>query len=327
MKKYLKLIDAFKGKKVLVLGDFILDEYVYGETERISREAPVLILKYNKSTYLAGGGANPVMNIVDLGGVPVPVSAAGTEEYSDILIDMMSKKGVDTSFITRSDKYSIPVKTRVMAGSVHTVKQQIVRIDRYNEGKLEADIEKDMINNLNEASKGIDVILVSDYGSGLITEKIIKAVNALAKAGKKVVVDSRYGLKKFKYVATATPNETEAGPAVDYEKYEEEDVEYIVKQLGKMMKSTGMIVTRGSRGMIVLEKKKVHKVAPFGSDEIVDVSGAGDTVSSIVSLSLACKSTLVDAAYLANIGGGLVVMKRGVATVTVAELKGALKNV
>jgi rfaE bifunctional protein kinase chain/domain len=327
MEKYAKLIDKFKSKKILVLGDFILDEYVYGETERISREAPVLILKYKRSTYLAGGGANPIMNIVDLGAVPVPVSVAGTEEYSDILINMMKEKGVDTSYIVRSESYAIPVKTRVMAGSVHTVKQQVVRIDRYNEGILEGNIETELINNINKAAQGIDVILVSDYGSGMITDRVITAINRLAKEGKQVVVDSRYGLKKYKYVATATPNETEAGPAVDYEKYEEKDVEYTVRQLAKIMKAKGMIVTRGSRGMIVFENKKIVKVAPYGSNEIVDVSGAGDTVSSIISIALAAGAKLADAAYLANIGGGLVVMKRGVATVTVKELKGAFKNV
>jgi rfaE bifunctional protein kinase chain/domain len=327
MNKYAAIIEKFKGKKILVLGDFILDEYLYGETERISREAPVLILKYNKSTYLAGGGANPVMNIADLGALAVPVSIVGTDEYSEILLRMMEEKGVDPSFIVRTGSYSVPVKTRVMAGSVHTVKQQIVRIDRYNEGVLDKNTEAMLIENIKRAAENIEVILVSDYGSGMITDGVIKAINALAKKGKKVVVDSRYGLKKFKYVATATPNETEAGPAVDYEKYEEKDVEYIVKQLGKMMKAKGMIVTRGSRGMIVFENKKLVKVAPFGSDEIVDVSGAGDTVSSIISIALACGAKLSDAAYLANIGGGLVVMKRGVATVTVNELKGALKNV
>jgi rfaE bifunctional protein kinase chain/domain len=326
MDKYSKIIDKFKGKKILVLGDFILDEYVYGETERISREAPVLILKYNRSTYLAGGGANPVMNIVDMGGTAIPVSIAGKEEYSDILVDMMTAKGVDTSRIVRTHRYSIPVKTRVMAGSVHTVKQQVVRIDRYNDDSLDKGAQEELIANINAAAKDVDVILVSDYGSGMITDSVIKTVNALAKSGKKVVVDSRYGLKKYKYVVAATPNETEAGPAVGHEKYGEHDVELIVKKLWKMMKAKGMIVTRGSKGMIAVENGKVSRIAPFGNDEIVDVSGAGDTVSSIVCLALACGASLKDAAFLANIGGGLVVMKRGVATVTVNEIKGALKN-
>ena len=326
MNKYSKIIDKFKGKKIAVLGDFILDEYVYGETERISREAPVLILKYNKSVYLAGGGANPVMNIVDLGATAVPVSIVGNEEYSDILLGMMEQKGVDISNIVRVPGYSIPVKTRVMAGSVHTVKQQVVRIDRYNGGKLDKQAEDNLIANLNSAAKDIEVILVSDYGSGMITDNVIRAVNALAKAGKKVVVDSRYGLKKYKYVAAATPNETEAGPAVGHEKYGEQDVEFILIKLWKLMKARGMIVTRGSRGMMVVEKGKISKVAPFGGDYIVDVSGAGDTVSSLVCAALACGAPLKDAAYIANIGGGLVVMKRGAATVTIKELKGALEN-
>jgi rfaE bifunctional protein kinase chain/domain len=326
MGKYEKLIDEFKGKKVLILGDFILDEYVYGETERISREAPVLILHYDKSTYLAGGGANPVMNIKDLGAEPVPVSIAGNDTYSKILIDMMKSKGVDTSGIIRDSKFQVPVKTRVMAGSVHTVKQQVVRIDRYEEEPINKQAEDALIAAMEKRTKDIDTMLVSDYDGGIITDRVIKAVNVLAKKGMKVVVDSRYALKKFRYIATGTPNETEAGPLVGIERYEEKDVETMTRKLAALVKSKGMIITRGSRGMHILEKRKLAKIPAYGTDEIVDVSGAGDTVSSIVALALACGASLVDAAYLANIGGGLVVMKRGVATVSVSELKSALRR-
>ncbi len=326
MKDYRKLVDSFAGKKVLVLGDFILDEYIYGETERISREAPVLILRYNKSTYIAGGGANPVMNIKDLGGEPVPVSVAGNDNYSDILLKMMSEKGVDTSYIVKTDSYSVPVKARVMAGSVHTVKQQVVRIDRYYDGDIDKKTETALINNLKEIMPKTDAVLVSDYGGGIITDRVIKYINSEAKKGVKVVVDSRYSLKKYKYIATGTPNETEAGPLVGIEKYTDKDVEKTGKLLIKAMKSRGMIITRGSRGMMVFEKNTVKSISAFGTDEIVDVSGAGDTVSSIVTLALACGASLYDAASLANIGGGIVVMKRGTATVTSNELKGVIKK-
>jgi D-glycero-beta-D-manno-heptose-7-phosphate kinase len=326
MSKYTSIIDKFKGKKVLILGDFILDEYVFGETERISREAPVLILHYNKSTYLAGGGANPVMNIKDLGGEPVPVSVMGGDAYSKILLDMIRSKGVDTSNIVIEEKFMVPVKTRVMAGSVHTVKQQVVRIDRYEEGCITRGTEDAMIRVMEKLAKKTDTMLVSDYDGGIITDRVIKAVNALAKKGLKVIVDSRYALKKFRHIATGTPNETEAGPLVGIEHYRESDVEMICRQLAGHIRAKGMIITRGSRGMMILEKKKLSKIPAFGSDEIVDVSGAGDTVSSIVSLALACGASLKDAAFLANIGGGLVVMKHGVATVTAKELKSALKK-
>jgi bifunctional ADP-heptose synthase (sugar kinase/adenylyltransferase) len=142
----------------------------------------------------------------------------------------------------------------------------------------------------------------------------------------KVVVDSRYALRKFRYIATGTPNETEAGPLTGIEHYDEKSVEVMTEKLAALVKSKGMIITRGSRGMNIFEKKKLFKIPAYGTDEIVDVSGAGDTVSSIVALALACGASLVDSAYLANIGGGLVVMKRGVATVTVSELKNALKR-
>ncbi len=326
MEKYLNLINKFKDKKILVLGDFILDEYVYGETERISREAPVLILRYNNSTFLAGGGANPVMNIKDLGAIPIPVSVCGYDVYSKIMLNLLKSKKINFDSIIRDKNFNLPVKTRIMAGSVHTVKQQIVRIDRIGARNISKTTEKLIIDYLKKLIKQTDCLLVSDYGGPLLTEKVIAFISQMAKKGCKVVVDSRYALKKFKYITTGTPNETEAGPLVDIESYEEKDVETIIKKLTNLIKAKGMVVTRGSKGMIVYENKKIIKIPAFGSEEIVDVSGAGDTVASIISIALACGASLKDSAFLANIGGGIVVMKRGVATVTVDELKRALKN-
>ncbi len=324
--KYLNLFKKFKSKKILVLGDFILDEYIYGETERISREAPVLILKYSNTVYLAGGGANPVMNIKDLGAEPVPVSMIGNDSYSNIIFKILQDKKVDTSFIIRDNNYVLPVKTRIMAGSVHTVKQQIVRIDKYHEMEISKEKEDEIIAVIENIKNKVDGILVSDYDGGIITKRVINYINKIAKEGKRVVVDSRYMLKYFRYITTATPNETEAGPIIGIEKYEEKNIDIIIKKLKNILKSKGMIITRGSKGMVIFENNKINKIPAFGSDEIVDVSGAGDTVSSIITLMISCGASIKDAAYLANIGGGLVVMKRGVATVTQEELKKVLKN-
>jgi len=326
MNKYMDLIDQFKGKKILVLGDFILDEYIYGETERISREAPVLILKYNQSTYLAGGGANPILNIKDIGAEPIPVSLVGDDGFSDILLGIISRKKVETKYILRDEEYMLPVKTRIMAGSVHTAKQQVVRVDKYHVKQLSGTVEKQIIANIKKLASETDAILVSDYGGGVITDAMIEVINGFGKKGKQIVVDSRHNLFKFQHITTGTPNETEAGPLVNIEDYEEENVKKMGVELMKLLKSKGMIITRGSKGMLVFEKKSIEKINAFGSDEIVDVSGAGDTVSSIVAAGLACGASLYDSAYLANIGGGLVVMKRGVATVTPDELKEALAN-
>jgi len=327
MKKYFDVLKKFKNKRILVIGDFILDEYLYGETERISREAPVLILKYNNSVYLAGGGANPVMNIKDLGAVPIPISIVGPDSYSEILLKILYDKKIDTSNILIDNNFVLPIKTRIMAGSVHTVKQQIVRVDRYYENVNLEKRSDEIISRIDSMLKIADGILVSDYDGGLINKKIINHINQIAKKGMIVVVDSRYSLKFFRNITTGTPNETEAGPIVGIEKYDEKNIEIICKKLKKILKSKGMIVTRGSKGMIVYEKNKLYKIEPYGSDEIVDVSGAGDTVASIVTLALSCGLDIKDAAFLANIGGGLVVLKRGVATVTQEELKRALKNV
>jgi rfaE bifunctional protein kinase chain/domain len=327
MKKYFDVLKKFKNKRILVIGDFILDEYLYGETERISREAPVLILKYTNSVYLAGGGANPVMNIKDLGAVPIPISIVGPDSYSEILLKILYDKKIDTSNILIDNNFVLPIKTRIMAGSVHTVKQQIVRVDRYYENVNLEKRSDEIISRIDSLLKIADGILVSDYDGGLINKKIINHINQIAKKGMIVVVDSRYSLKFFRNITTGTPNETEAGPIAGIEKYDEKNIEIICKKLKKILKSKGMMVTRGSKGMIVYEKNKLYKIEPYGSDEIVDVSGAGDTVASIVTLALSCGLDIKDAAFLANIGGGLVVLKRGVATVTQEELKRALKNV
>jgi len=327
MKKYFDVLKEFKNKRIIVIGDFILDEYLYGETERISREAPVLILKYTNSVYLAGGGANPVMNIKDLGAVPIPISIVGPDSYSEILLKILYDKKIDTSNILIDNNFVLPIKTRIMAGSVHTVKQQIVRVDRYYENVNLEKRSDEIISRIDSMLKIADGILVSDYDGGLINKKIINHINQIAKKGMIVVVDSRYSLKFFRNITTGTPNETEAGPIAGIEKYDEKNIEIICKKLKKILKSKGMIVTRGSKGMIVYEKNKLYKIEPYGSDEIVDVSGAGDTVASIVTLALSCGLDIKDAAFLANIGGGLVVLKRGVATVTQEELKRALKNV
>jgi rfaE bifunctional protein kinase chain/domain len=327
MKKYFDVLKEFKNKRIIVIGDFILDEYLYGETERISREAPVLILKYTNSVYLAGGGANPVMNIKDLGAVPIPISIVGPDSYSEILLKILYDKKIDTSNILIDNNFVLPIKTRIMAGSVHTVKQQIVRVDRYYENVNLEKRSDEIISRIDSMLKIADGILVSDYDGGLINNKIINHINQIAKKGMIVVVDSRYSLKFFRNITTGTPNETEAGPIAGIEKYDEKNIEIICKKLKKILKSKGMIVTRGSKGMIVYEKNKLYKIEPYGSDEIVDVSGAGDTVASIVTLALSCGLDIKDAAFLANIGGGLVVLKRGVATVTQEELKRALKNV
>lgn len=327
MKKFIDVLKKFKNKRILVIGDFILDEYLYGETERISREAPVLILKYSNSTYLAGGGANPVMNIKDLGAIPIPISIVGPDSYSEILLRILQDKKIDTSNILIDNNFVLPIKTRIMAGSVHTVKQQIVRIDRYYENVNLEKRSDEIISRVDNLLKIADGILISDYDGGLINQRIINYISKIAKKGMLVVVDSRYSLKFFRNITTATPNETEAGPIVGIEKYDEKNIETICKKLKTILKAKGMIITRGSKGMIVFEKNRLYKIEPYGTDEIVDVSGAGDTVASIVTLALSCGLDIKDAAFLANIGGGLVVMKRGVATVTPVELKRALKNV
>lgn len=320
-----ELIASFRGKRLVVFGDLIADEYVYGRVARVSREAPVLILEYDATEIVPGGAGNAANNVASLGATVTLVSLVGRDEPGRRLFKVLPR-GVERSGLARPGGYRTPVKTRILAGGIHSAKQQVVRIDRFT-GEPVTDAHREAAEQMaRKAVKGADAVLVSDYGSGLVTPKFVHELASLIKKGTPILIDSRYALTKYRGLTACTPNESEVeqvlGVTID-------DKAQVLERAGRALltrtRMQAVLVTRGSRGMALFEagKKTVH-IPIFGSDQIADVTGAGDTVMATMTLALASGASFEEAARLANFAGGLVVMKRGTATVSAAELRRAV---
>jgi rfaE bifunctional protein kinase chain/domain len=328
LKEAAQVLERFDKLRVVVLGDLVLDEYVFGETTRISREAPVLILRHERTASLPGGGANPVSNIASLGASSLPVGVLGLDRAADTLLGIFKDKGVDTSgILTRPGRVS-PLKIRILAGGHNTARQQVIRVDHEAQGPIDAATETAVIKALEDRLAGAHALIISDYGNGLVTPRVLKHINSLARRRPKLVtcVDSRYQLGDYRGVSVIVPNETEAAPAAGYEDYREQDLGLIGNALLKRIGARMVLVTRGSRGMSLFRPRRRDDVAVCGPAEAVDVNGAGDSVASCITLALAAGADPLMAMRLANAAGGVAVMQRGPASVTRPEILDLLKT-
>jgi rfaE bifunctional protein kinase chain/domain len=321
------LAERFAGRRVVVIGDVIGDEFLYGNPARISREAPVLILEHDCTTVLPGGAGNAASNAGALGGDVRLVGLVGARDRD--LMDGLRPR-VDTSRVLRPADYRAPVKTRILAGGMHTARQQIVRVDRGPAGDpraAAADVERAAL----EAVDDCDAVLVSDYGFGLVTPPLFARLRERL-AGRRspipTLVDSRHHLTDYQGCTACTPNESEAAAVLGAPIGDDpERLERAGRTLLDRTAAGGVVVTRGSRGMAVFVPGRPTEHIPiFGSDEVADVTGAGDTVVATLTLALAAGGSLYEAARLANYAGGLAVTKRGTATVTGAELVMAIRG-
>lgn len=323
----LRLVDGFSSQKIAVWGDFILDEYIYGTTRRISREAPVLILSYRNREFSLGGAGNSVLNLKALGANPLPIGVIGTDDSGTKIFQMLKNSGVSTDFLIKDKGYQTPIKTRILAGEETTRKQQILRIDREGCVPESIDLSRKIQKSLENVKKKIKGLLISDYNYLTVKEQILDKILPLFKKSNIVVtLDSRFRLLNFKGVTVSTPNEPEVEGAL---RVEIKDNSQILKRAGRLILmetgATAVLITRGSKGMALFERKKPPFLIPIhGSTDIVDVTGAGDTVISVLTLALACGATLREAARLANYAGSIVVMKKGTATLSTQELKLAI---
>lgn len=326
------LVMSFAGCTVLVVGDLIADEFIYGDVARVSREAPVLILKYDTTQVIPGGAGNAANNVAALGGRAALAGLVGADAEGRRLLASFPKR-VDRSRVVRSARYQTPVKTRILAGGTHSAKQQVVRIDRETDWPLSPAVSETFAARLCAALDGCDAVVLSDYGSGLVTPQLAASIrSALARAGRAsvpVLLDSRYRLLDYRGLTTCTPNESEVEQALGVTIGDNaEALEQAGRTLLRRTQSQAVLITRGSRGMALFEpKRKTVHVPIFGSDEVADVTGAGDTVIATFALSLAAGASFYEAVRLANFAGGLVVMKRGTATVSASELTDAIQHV
>lgn len=317
-----RAIAGFGSRSVVVVGDLIVDEYLSGKPARISREAPVLILRFTERDTRLGGAANAAHNVHSLGARVTPIGVVGRDPAGEELTALFDRAGISTEGVVVEEGRHTPVKTRIVAGGYRATRQQVVRIDREPAAEVSGATERALVDRLQALAASAEAVVVSDYGYRAVTPRVFEAVRAIARhRGAVVTVDSRYDLTRFRGATAATPNEAElqelAGEPVD----DERAVEKAGRQLLERLAARLLLVTRGSQGMALLERDGATSFIPVhGTDEIADVTGAGDTVISTFTVALASGLAPAEAANLANVAGGLVVMKRGTATVSGAEL-------
>jgi rfaE bifunctional protein kinase chain/domain len=322
-----EVIRSFRGRRVLVIADLVADEFVYGRVSRISREAPVLILEHDHDELRLGGGANAVHNILTLGGTPIPLGVVGRDDVGRRLRSLLRRRGIATAGISAAAGYPTPVKSRILGGGVHSTKQQIVRIDRAGVLPSSSPAVRAVIRRLRAYRGPVDAVLVSDYGFGLITPELVGAAVAFAKRRKvPVTVDSRFALVGFRGMTAVTPNEPEVEEALGVRiGHDQRKLEAAGRALLRRLAVKAVLVTRGSDGMALFEPGRPTLHIPIhGSDQVADVTGAGDTVIATFTLALAAGASPAEASRLANCAGGIVVMKHGTATVSAAELRRAV---
>ena len=322
-----KIVESFPRITVTVLGDLVADEFVFGEISRVSREAPVLILKHRDRKVLPGGGANAIYNLADLGVNVLPVGVVGDDEPGKLLLRAFRHKRIPVSGVLKDKSYSTVTKTRILAGFAHTAGQQVVRLDREPSDVPSPHLRRELILAARQYVQASDALLVSDYGYGAATPSLLNAIREKRGIDKvPVTLDSRYRMLEFAGVTAATPNESEVEEILGIRIGN--DWERLVAagdQLLGQMNLESLVITRGKDGMVAFPRRhKPIDLPIFGSDEVTDVTGAGDTVIATFTAALAAGASAEEAAHLANYAGGIVVMKRGTATVSQQELLDAL---
>ncbi len=322
-KSLAKIVHGFKGANVMVVGDLILDEFIWGDVSRISPEAPVPIVWVKKESFMPGGASNVANNLSSLGGKVYSVGVIGDDERGAILKRALDEKGIDTSNILVDDSRPTTLKTRVVAGH-----QQVVRIDKERVEALSDVMVRRMIDNIAETIKKVDAVIIEDYGKGVITPKLLQKVVPLAKrSGKIISVDPKE--EHFKYyrgITVITPNNHEASRAVGFQIKDDATLKKAGLALLSKIGCRIALVTLGENGMAVFCKGKTMERIPTFAQEVFDVSGAGDTVIAAYTLGLASGGDPVKSAYIANCAAGIVVGKVGIAVVDPKELIDRIKK-
>ncbi len=317
------ITDAFRQKTVVIVGDLVADQFLHGTISRVSREAPVFILRHDSTATLPGAAANAAANVASLGANPVLIGITGQDANGEKLITTLEGCGVDCRFVVRDTHLSTTTKVRVLAGQHYAGRQQVIRIDYENPTEISARIKNELRQNFAEAADGADAIILSDYNYGAIFPEIIAdAREHSARAGIPMIVDSRYRLHDFAKATTATPNREEVEQILGKD-FTEEACSGLRERLG----FEALLVTNGNLGMTLFQKDKPPLgIDAVGSPEPVDVTGAGDTVIAAYALGLASGMSFAEAANIANHAGGIVVMKKGTACVLPHELAESLHS-
>lgn len=318
-----QIINKFTDRRIVVLGDLMLDEFIWGEVRRISPEAPVPVVEVKRETWHLGGAGNVVSNLLGLGARAFPVGIVGDDGAAAQLRNRFAELGADTSGIITDSSRPTTRKTRIVAHS-----QQMVRADREDRAPIKEDAENRIISAFIDALENTDAIIVSDYDKGLLTPRVLGAAIGAAQAqGKIVCLDPKIrNFNHYRKVDVITPNQLEAERVTNIEIIDESSLSAAAHCIRDMLDCKTVLITRGEHGMSLLDRQGEITHIPTVAREIYDVTGAGDTVISAFTAALAAGATATDAAWLANVAGGVVVMKRGTATVSCAELNQALTD-
>ncbi|MGI9168120.1 MAG: bifunctional heptose 7-phosphate kinase/heptose 1-phosphate adenyltransferase [Pyrinomonadaceae bacterium] len=324
--RLISIVKRFPQRRMLVVGDAIADQFVYGAISRVSREAPVLILHHEQTETVPGGAANCAMNLVSLGARVSLVGVAGEDTAGRALVETLKTAGIDCSGLLVSEEIQTTTKVRILAGQLHSTRQQVIRLD-YEGGALNSgDLRERLRESVAEAGKSSDAVIISDYNYGVVDAELGATIrDATATRRVPVLVDSRFRLSSFPGFTSATPNEDEVEQLLGKHFVAIQDLEAAGEQMREQLGYRALLTTLGSNGMLLFEEGVAPQhIAAVGSRDPVDVTGAGDTVIATYALALASDASFSDAARLANYAGGLVVMKRGTASITTDELKNSV---
>jgi len=319
------IIRRFTDQKIVIIGDAIADRFVHGSISRVSREAPVFILRHQHTETLPGGAANCAMNLVALGAKVSLISVTGADEAGNELRAKLEAAGVNIDGMIVSDKIETTTKVRILAGHSHANKQQVIRIDYEGASLNDDEVRAALLNKLQQAIESANAVVISDYNYGVVDARAADLIRKNTSVP--VLVDSRFRLPDYPGFTAATPNQEEVENLAAAPISSTEELEKAATDLKQRLGHRALLVTRGGEGMTLVESDAAPlHVRAVGAQQPVDVTGAGDTVIATFTLALACDASFADAARLANYAGGLVVMKRGTATVSAAELEHSIAN-
>ena len=320
--RLLKILEQFKDKKILVVGDIMLDKYIWGEVSRISPEAPVQVVHVSKETYAPGGASNVASNISTLNGKAFMAGIAGNDEAKNVLFEELKNRNINTDGILIDKDKPTTQKVRIVGRS-----QQLLRVDYEKKEHVHQNIERSMAAFFEKTTKEIDIVVISDYAKGVITPEICNKLVHLAREHKKaVIVDPKpKHLHLYSNVTLITPNNAEASEMTGIEDGSDDAVLEMGPKLMKQLNSN-VLITRGEKGMSLFEKDGRMTHIPAKAKEVYSIIGAGDTVVATIALAIASGADLKEAATLANIAAGIKVGKIGTASVSIEEIKGEIEN-
>ncbi len=314
--------ESFSKKTIVIIGDLVADQFLHGTIARVSREAPVFILRHDNTETVAGGAANAAVNVASLGGKAVIVGLIGKDEIGSKLLQKLTLDGVNCENVLANSDFKTTTKVRVLAAQHFATRQQVIRIDYENPELPSEKLQTVIYQNAQKALKVADAIILSDYNYGVVTNEIAELAIGYAKTNNiPVLVDSRNNLQTFQFATSATPNQDEVEQILG-SNFTDKDCLKLCERLG----FESLLITQGNKGMLLFEPgKSPVQIEAIGSKEPVDVTGAGDSVIATYALGLASGLDFVQAANLANHAGGIAVMKKGTASVSQNELLNSIK--